>query len=198
MTYDDHRVDADKRSSAATRAWGGASTSSLSALEVGRINIAGAGGGRRPGGLRGRGRVRAAARGRSANRSPQHQAIQMKLADMGTQLHAGAPDDGGWPPAPQGGGGADGCRSRDGKAVSRVKPRSRSRPSRCASTAGVGLHERSSRSSAITADAAADDHRPRARTRSSAWSSRARAARSLPDLSFRGRADGAGRGSPLQ
>ncbi|MFL6243097.1 MAG: acyl-CoA dehydrogenase family protein, partial [Acidimicrobiia bacterium] len=86
MTYDEHRVDADS----VLGGDGGLGRGQhfiLSALEVGRINIA----------ARAVGVARAAfeaavayAQQRETFGKPiaQHQAIQMKLADMGTQLHA--------------------------------------------------------------------------------------------------------------
>ena len=86
MTYDDHRVDADSVLGG-DEGLGRGQHFILSALEVGRINIA----------ARAVGVARAAfeaavayAQQRETFGKPiaQHQAIQMKLADMGTQLHA--------------------------------------------------------------------------------------------------------------
>src|SRR2546429_75369 len=86
MTYDDHRVDADSVLGG-DEGLGRGQHFILSALEVGRINIA----------ARAVGVARAAfdaavtyAQQRETFGKPiaQHQAIQMKLADMGTQPHA--------------------------------------------------------------------------------------------------------------
>src|SRR5438874_5313488 len=86
MTYDDHRVDADSVLGG-DEGLGRGQHFILSALEVGRINIA----------ARAVGVARAAfeaairyAQQRQTFGKPiaQHQAIQMKLADMGTKLHA--------------------------------------------------------------------------------------------------------------
>jgi alkylation response protein AidB-like acyl-CoA dehydrogenase len=86
MTYDDHRVDVDSVLGG-DEGLGRGQHFILSALEVGRINIA----------ARAVGVARAAfeaaityAQQRETFGKPiaQHQAIQMKLADMGTQLHA--------------------------------------------------------------------------------------------------------------
>ena len=60
----------------------------LGALEVGRINIAARAVGRGAGRVRRRDRVRAGARRHSGKPIAEHQAIQMKLADMATKLEA--------------------------------------------------------------------------------------------------------------
>ena len=129
MSYVDHRVPADSLLGDPGRGLGYI----LGALEVGRINIA----------ARAVGVARAAfdaalayAQERVTIGKPiaQHQAIQMKLADMATQARGGAPAD------PQRGREASRPASAPTwkpawRSCSRARLRSSSRSNRCASTA---------------------------------------------------------------
>ena len=87
MSYDDHRVPADALLGDPGRGLGYI----LGALEVGRINIAARAVGVARAAFDAALAVRAGARARSASRSREHQAIQMKLADMATQARGRPP-----------------------------------------------------------------------------------------------------------
>ena len=135
MTYNGHRVPA-RRCSAATRAWAAGLHFILGGLELGRINIA----------ARAVGVARAAfeaamryAQQRETFGVPivEHQAIQFKLADMATKLEAARLLTASAAEKHRRGR-AGRRRGGHGQAVRVGDRASRSRPRRCASTAGYG------------------------------------------------------------
>ena len=168
MTYDDHRVPADACSAIAGRGLGYI----LGALEVGRINIA----------ARAVGVARAAfdaaiayAQERHTMGKPiaEHQAIQMKLADMATKLEAArllTKQRG----RTQAGGRARRRRGRDGEAL-RERDRVRDRDRGAAHPRRRRLHDRAP-GRALLPRRAADDHR-RGHQRDPAARDRPRSAR---------------------